>query len=110
MNELEVSLICSDGAIIRLDPETCMTTIFASANEELITALFKGGVSLEQIRRAIWLASAADYFWPRPDSISRFAPAPVSKFARLLMPGTDDERMTRYLGPTTLGNRTLSRP
>jgi hypothetical protein len=98
LKELEVSLICSDGTTIHLDPETCMTTIFASANEELITVLFRGGVSVEDIRRAIGLASAVYYLWPRRDPISKFAPVPVSKFVRLLLPGTDDERVTRYLG------------
>jgi hypothetical protein len=97
LKELEVSLICSDGAVVRLDPETCMTTIFASANEEFITALFKDGVSVEDIRRAIGLASAVYYLGPRRHPISKFARVPVSKFARLLAPGTDEERMTRYL-------------
>jgi hypothetical protein len=95
---LSVSVICSDGTAILLDFDTCMETIFASANEELITALFKGGTSREQIRRAIWLASSADWGWPKPNPISGLAPVPVSKFVRLLGPGTDGERMMRYLG------------
>jgi hypothetical protein len=75
-----------------------METLFASANEELITYLFKDATSLKPIRRAIWLAGAADLSWPKPVPISRFAPVPVSKFARLLGPGTDQERVRRYLG------------
>jgi hypothetical protein len=97
LNELEVPLICSDGTTLSLNPETCVETIFASANQELIASLFKGGIALEQIRRAIWLASAADHSWPKPVPISKLAPVPVAKFARLLGPGTENERMMRYL-------------
>jgi hypothetical protein len=102
LNELDVSLICSDGTIVVLAPETCMETIFASANEELIQCLFTGGTSLEQIRRGIWLARAAEYGWPMSGPISR--PVPVWKFARLLGPGTESDRMMQYMDVRPAGS------
>ena len=97
LNKVEVSLICSDGTTVLLRPETCMETIFASANEELIGAIFTRGVSLEEIRHAVWLAGAAEHGWPKTDPASMFEPAPVSRFVRLLENGTDSNRMKRYL-------------
>jgi hypothetical protein len=101
LNELEVSLVCSNGAAFVLHPETCMEAIFASANEELITALCNGGASIEQIRRAIWLAGASEFGWPKRNLKSRFAPVAAKNFALLLGPGTESERMGRYgtIGP-----------
>jgi hypothetical protein len=110
LKEVEVSLICSDGATIRLKPEKCMEAIFASANEEVITSLFKGGISLEQIRRAIWLASAADHGWPKPLPMSNFAPVALAKFVRLLGPGTENERLMRYLATGRNVNRGAGLP
>jgi hypothetical protein len=97
LNEIEFSLICSDGTTVLLRPETCIETIFASANDELIGTLFAGGISREKIRLAIWLAGAAEHGWPKRDPASMFAPTPLSKFARLLADGTDSERMNGYL-------------
>jgi hypothetical protein len=97
LNELEVSLVSSDGAKFVLHSGACMETIFASANEELITALCKGGTSFEQIRRAIWLSGAAEFGWPRRNTKSRFTPVAVKKFARLLGAGTESERTAHYV-------------
>ena len=100
LNDLAVTLIASDGSTILLEPGTCVETIFGSANVELITLLFHEGTSGEQIRRAIWLARAAEYAWPKRFRSTRFQPVPVSKFSRLLGPGTEDERLGRYLDRT----------
>lgn len=102
MNQIEVSLICSDGTIALLKHETCIETIFASANEELIRTLFTGGVSFEKIRHAVWLAGAAEHGWPKRDPAATFAPKPLSRFARLLRDAPDSERMMRYVSPRLL--------
>ena len=96
LNKVEVSLICSDGTTVVLKPETCIETIFASANEQLIGAIFTRGVSLEEIRHAVWLAGAAEHGWPKTDPASMFGPAPIARFARLLEDDNDIDRMKRY--------------
>lgn len=92
LNELRVTLVCANGDSILVESETCVEAIFASANEEAITALFSGGTSLEQIRRAIWLASAANYRRPKAGPISNFGQITAPKFARLLRTETETPR------------------
>jgi hypothetical protein len=69
--ELGLGVALSDGATIVLTPGNLAETVFATADEGLISALFGRGASLELVRWAIWLGGGrADLVFRRPGPIS----------------------------------------
>jgi hypothetical protein len=60
-NEQVLPVSCTDGATFLLRPETVVGSVFAAADADLAATLFQRGMSLEQVRRAIWLGCAGNY-------------------------------------------------
>jgi len=59
--ELSLLLTGVDGKPILLRPENVVASILAAADEELAAGVFQRAVSVEQLRRAIWLGSSRNY-------------------------------------------------
>jgi len=73
VDQLSLRVTVSDGRTILLTPETVAEAAFASADEELIAALFGGGSSLETARRAIRLACGRYLLEPPAMSVAELA-------------------------------------
>jgi hypothetical protein len=74
--ESGLGVALSAGGTIILKRENLAETVFAAADEGLISALFGRGASLELVRRAIWLGAAREcraFRQPGPISLSELA-------------------------------------
>ena len=73
-----------DGKAILVRPENVITSIFAAADEELAATLFQGAVSIEQLRRAVWLGSSRNYLAMLKDDQAAFPVTSPADFGALL--------------------------
>jgi hypothetical protein len=90
--DLGLLVALAGGRTIFLRPGTVVESVFATADEELVKALFQRGSSLELLRRAIWFGWARNYGCMRTGASPAF-PISVPELAALVRETAGTERV-----------------